>query len=92
MHDLDLDVLKVDRSFVANLGHHRESTVLRAVMELAHGLGMTVVAEGIETPQQMAFLNAARCDYGQGFLFAKPLPADAAEAFLHGNAGVALSA
>ena len=82
LHEFDLDVLKIDRSFVANLGHRRESTVLRAIMELSHGLGMSVVAEGIETAEQMAFLQATGCDYGQGYLFAKPLEPRAAEAYL----------
>ncbi|MGC4032038.1 MAG: EAL domain-containing protein [Tepidisphaeraceae bacterium] len=82
LHELDLDVLKIDRSFIANLDHRRESTVVRAVMDLAHGLGMKVVAEGIETPHQMGYLQASQCDFGQGYLFSKPIEADAAEAFL----------
>ena len=82
LHEFDLDVLKLDRSFVANLGNRRESAVLRAVMELSQGLGMSVVAEGIETAEQMAFLRATECEYGQGYLFAKPLGAAAAEAYL----------
>ena len=82
LHHLDLDVLKVDRVFVGNLGHRRESAILRAVIDLAHGLGMTVVAEGVETLEQAAFLRAADCDYGQGYLFAKPLSAKDAEAML----------
>ena len=51
-------------------------------MDLSHGLGMSVVAEGIETAEQMAFLRATDCDFGQGFLFAQPLEPAAAEAFL----------
>ena len=82
LHEFDLDVLKLDRSFVAGLGNRRESAILRAVMELSHGLGMSVVAEGIETAEQMAFLRATDCDFGQGYLFAKPLGAAAAEAYL----------
>jgi diguanylate cyclase (GGDEF)-like protein len=79
LHEFDIDVLKIDRVFAANLGHQRESAILRAVVDLAHGLGMTVVAEGIETLEQAGFLRAAGCDYGQGYLFARPLPAAEAE-------------
>ncbi|MDB5327862.1 MAG: hypothetical protein JWM57_3431 [Phycisphaerales bacterium] len=92
LHYFDIDVLKVDRMFVANLGQRRKSAVLRAVIDLAHGLGMTVVAEGIETLEQAAFLRAADCDYGQGYLFAKPLPAKDAEAMLVRPPLLALSA
>jgi EAL domain-containing protein (putative c-di-GMP-specific phosphodiesterase class I) len=82
LHQFDLDVLKIDRSFVSHFENGRQSAVLRSVVNLAHALGMTVVAEGIETAEQMAFLQASRCDYGQGYLFARPLQASDAEAFL----------
>ena len=84
LHAFPIDVLKVDRSFVANLEHGREAAVLRAMLDLSHTLGLTVVAEGIETAQQMAFLRQAACDYGQGYFFARPLNAEAAEKFLAG--------
>ncbi|HEX8322767.1 MAG TPA: GGDEF domain-containing protein [Tepidisphaeraceae bacterium] len=82
LHQFDLDVLKIDRSFVSHFENGRQSAVLRSVVNLAHALGMTVVAEGIETAEQMAFLQASHCDYGQGYLFARPLQASDAEAFL----------
>ncbi|HEV7301499.1 MAG TPA: GGDEF domain-containing protein [Tepidisphaeraceae bacterium] len=92
LHDFTIDVLKVDRTFVANLNQRRDAAVLHAVMNLAHDLGMTVVAEGIECPEQVSFLQAVGCDFGQGFLFAKPMPADQATAFLLTNQPALLTA
>ncbi|HEX8913424.1 MAG TPA: bifunctional diguanylate cyclase/phosphodiesterase, partial [Humisphaera sp.] len=83
LHRFPLDELKLDRSFVANLEGRRDAAaVVSAVVGLAHNLGLRVVAEGLESPEQVAFLQAVDCDHGQGYLFAKPLPADAAEAYL----------
>ncbi|WP_176442469.1 bifunctional diguanylate cyclase/phosphodiesterase [Noviherbaspirillum humi] len=73
---LDFDVLKVDRAFTAQLEKTREGTVLfSAIITMAHGLGMRVVAEGVETLEQMRALKALRCDEIQGFLVSRPLPA-----------------
>ncbi len=85
---LPIDRLKVDRSFVAGIGGGGSGGVIaRTVVSLAHSLEMEVIAEGIETPEQMAFLEAAGCDVGQGHLFAKPLlTADAAAEYLRGQA------
>lgn len=83
LQELPIDVLKVDRSFVSRLGmdeKHRQ--IVATIINLAHGLGMRVVAEGIETAEQLALLRELGCDYGQGYLFAKPLPPDALEALL----------
>ncbi len=74
-----VDVLKIDKAFVDGLGHDSEATaIVQAVITLAHTLGMSVVAEGIETAVQVAHLNALGCDAGQGYYFAKPLPSPAA--------------
>lgn len=73
LHNLPVDVLKVDRSFVANATRRRDASVLYAVMELAHNLGMDVVAEGVETAEQVAFLQGANCDFAQGYYFNRPL-------------------
>jgi EAL domain-containing protein (putative c-di-GMP-specific phosphodiesterase class I) len=82
LHKFPLDELKVDRAFVQDISNRRDvAAVVHAVVELAHHLGIKVVAEGLETPEQVAFLQGLDCDYGQGYLFAKPLPAPAAEAF-----------
>ncbi len=70
--------LKIDQSFVAGLANDtRDRTIIGSVIQLAHGLGMDVVAEGVETPASLAQLRDAGCDAGQGFLFAKPMPAAA---------------
>ena len=83
LHRFPIDILKIDRSFVAQIDRHGDSAaVIGAVIALAHNLRMDVVAEGIETPEQVALLRALDCDFGQGYFFAKPLPAPAASAFL----------
>ncbi|MDB5333470.1 MAG: diguanylate cyclase/phosphodiesterase [Phycisphaerales bacterium] len=83
LHQFPFDVLKIDRSFMVNLTGRRETAaVILAVLHLAHNLGMTIIAEGLESTDQVAFLQAGDCDFGQGYVFARPLtPADA-EAFL----------
>ena len=53
-----------------------------AIIVMAHKLGLKVIAEGVETPEQRDLLAAAGCDYGQGYLFAKPMPAEQFDAFL----------
>ena len=78
LRGLPLDTLKVDRSFVSGLGlDGREATVdlpiVQAVVSLAHSLGISVVAEGIEGPGQLACLRDLDCDRGQGYHFARPL-------------------
>lgn len=73
LQSFPIDGLKIDRSFVRDIGAGGGgSEIVRAVIALAHNLGMQVVAEGIETPEQMNFLHSLGCDFGQGFLFAKP--------------------
>ncbi|NEQ43533.1 MAG: EAL domain-containing protein [Leptolyngbya sp. SIOISBB] len=76
-----IDTLKIDRSFVSKINVNAENTsvsITHSIIGLAHSLGVKVVAEGIETKEQMDYLRLARCDYGQGYLFAKPFPADIA--------------
>jgi diguanylate cyclase (GGDEF)-like protein/PAS domain S-box-containing protein len=71
-----LDVIKVDRSFVAGLGDGQGSSIAGAIVSLAHALGLRTVAEGIEDDDQCRAVRALGCDLGQGFLFARPMPAD----------------
>lgn len=78
-----LDVLKIDREFVRDLDHdENDRTLCRAMISMARGLGLEVVAEGIETREQHDFLRFEGCQVGQGFLLAKPLPVEAYEAML----------
>jgi EAL domain-containing protein (putative c-di-GMP-specific phosphodiesterase class I) len=76
LRHLPLDALKIDRSFVAELDEGPEAAIVEAVVALAHGLGIEVVAEGIETPAQAARLRAMGCDRGQGYAYSPPLPVD----------------
>ncbi len=68
--------VKIDRSFIAALDDPRTLAIVTAMVELAHALGLTPIAEGIETAQQLATLRELGCDLGQGYYFAQPLPAD----------------
>jgi len=70
------DSLKIDRQFIHDLGNNQnDCNLILAMITMAHSLGMTVVAEGIENPLQLAFLLENQCDFGQGFFFAPPMPA-----------------
>jgi diguanylate cyclase (GGDEF)-like protein len=72
---LPADFLKVDRTFVAGLGTDRGDTaIVRAVLDLGHAMGLTTVAEGVETPDQLAVLRDLGCDWAQGFYLARPGP------------------
>jgi diguanylate cyclase (GGDEF)-like protein/PAS domain S-box-containing protein len=84
-----VDVLKIDRCFVAGLGgaagaaqSHGSRAIVTAIVDLAHGLDLEVIAEGVETEAQRRFLAERACDAYQGFLASRPLPAAAAEHFL----------
>ncbi len=75
---LPINTLKIDRSFVAELGTTPESDALVAmIINLAHSLKLNVVAEGVETDGQSKILEALDCDFVQGFLYSKPIPAAA---------------
>ncbi|MGS0743497.1 bifunctional diguanylate cyclase/phosphodiesterase [Glaciimonas sp. GG7] len=75
---LDLDILKVDRAFTAQLGESKEGEVFfMAIISMAHVLNMTVVAEGVETLEQLRILRELSCNEVQGFYIARPLPAEA---------------
>lgn len=83
LHRFPFDGLKIDRSFVMSLGSKGESPALvRAIIGMARALGMRVIAEGIESQAQIDFLREARCELGQGYAFARPMSASAAEALL----------
>lgn len=71
-----LDTLKIDRSFVKDIGFGGNGTIAKAVIRLAHSLGFKVIAEGVETDKQMDFLSNYGCDAIQGFYFSRPISAD----------------
>ncbi|MDO3387697.1 EAL domain-containing protein [Gilvimarinus sp. SDUM040013] len=72
-----IDILKVDKSFVSQLGVQKTpESLTKAVLSLAHSLGLQVVAEGVETDRQLAILMKWNCDFGQGYFFGKPIPGE----------------
>jgi diguanylate cyclase (GGDEF)-like protein len=73
---LPIDTLKIDRGFISKILEKQEDNrnIVEAIVSLAHKLGMTVVAEGIETPEQYAVLLEMACEFGQGYLFSPPIP------------------
>ncbi len=78
LHQYPLQALKIDRSFIADLTPDNpggSAAVVRAILAMAGTLGMQVIAEGIETEEQHQALLQLGCEYGQGFLFARPAPA-----------------
>jgi diguanylate cyclase (GGDEF)-like protein/PAS domain S-box-containing protein len=78
-----VESLKIDKTFVDSLGKDPENTaIVTAIVSLARSLGMKVIAEGIETEDQMVYLQGLNCDQGQGYHFSRPLPAAAAEAIM----------
>ncbi|MBF6651183.1 EAL domain-containing protein, partial [Methylobacter sp. BlB1] len=79
----DIDYLKIDQSFISNLAPGSEDMALcEAIVVMAHKLGIKVIAEGVETAQQRDLLTSIGCDFGQGYLFSKPLPANEFEKLL----------
>ena len=85
----DIDYLKIDKSFVDNLeGNANDITLCDAIILMAHTLGLKVIAEGVETVEQKKILADAGCDFAQGYLFSRPVPADEFEIILNsGNSG-----
>jgi len=81
--EFPIDALKVDQSFVREItGESSDSPIITAVISMGRSLNQRVVAEGIETPEQLAFLRAHHCGEGQGFHFSRPLAAHRFEALM----------
>jgi EAL domain-containing protein (putative c-di-GMP-specific phosphodiesterase class I) len=77
-----VDALKIDRSFISGMQHNKEGeTLIRTLVQLGKALSIETLAEGIEQPHELSLLRDEDCDSGQGFLFARPLDAAAAEMF-----------
>ena len=93
LHRFPVTTLKIDRSFIGRMGHGGEnSEIVRTINTLAQNLGMEVVAEGVETVEQLEQLKSMKCTLGQGYLFSRPLDARAANAFIQDHPTYALSA
>jgi EAL domain-containing protein (putative c-di-GMP-specific phosphodiesterase class I) len=83
VRELPIDALKIDRSFVRDIGRDAEGkAIINAIIALGRALELTVVAEGVETKEQEAFLRAQQCDEEQGYLISKPLPPEGFSVFL----------
>lgn len=82
------DTLKIDRSFVQEVNSNPEDAALaNAIIAMAHGLGLKVIAEGVETQDQLSYLRFQGCDFAQGYLFSKPLSREAFSDYLNGTLG-----
>jgi diguanylate cyclase (GGDEF)-like protein len=80
---LPIDVVKIDRSFIRDITEdHNDRAIVSTVVAMAHGLGLTVVAEGVETEEQLALIRELGCDAWQGFLFSKAVPPEELEALV----------
>jgi EAL domain-containing protein (putative c-di-GMP-specific phosphodiesterase class I) len=83
LHRFPIQTLKIDRSFVNGMAGDAERTsIVAAIVSLAAGLGLSLVAEGIEDESQARRLDAMHCEYGQGFHFGRPMPADALDVLI----------
>jgi len=86
LHDFPVDELKIDRSFIARLDRDaRDTHLVHAIIGMAHALGLTVVAEGVETEQQLQLLAGYGCQLAQGYLFSPPQPAEHLLALVNGQ-------
>jgi diguanylate cyclase (GGDEF)-like protein len=84
LHELPLDAIKIDRRFVARLGGREpDAHVVSTIRELARSMGVPVIAEGVETEEQLASVRKLGCEYAQGYFFSRPLPRDEMAALMH---------
>jgi EAL domain-containing protein (putative c-di-GMP-specific phosphodiesterase class I) len=83
LHRFPLDTLKIDRSFTKSIGEEGDSMeIVRTILPMASSLHLNVIAEGVESAEQLQILRKLRCEFAQGYYFCKPVPADEAEALL----------
>lgn len=80
LRKMPINTLKIDKSFIDNItSNQKEESIINSIIEMAHSLKLKVVAEGVETKEQLLVLKKRKCDYIQGYYFSKPLPADEIE-------------
>ncbi|WP_367320426.1 putative bifunctional diguanylate cyclase/phosphodiesterase [Streptomyces sp. HUAS ZL42] len=91
LRDLPVDIVKIDQSFVLRGGADVSNSLIQAILDLGHALGLDVVAEGIETPDQAERLRVLGCPHGQGFYFCRPMSSKALESYLATEATLAPS-
>jgi diguanylate cyclase (GGDEF)-like protein/PAS domain S-box-containing protein len=82
LHRFPLDTLKIDRSFISSIGNGEDTEIARTILPMASNLHLDVVAEGVETIEQLVLLKKLQCKYGQGYYFSKPLSAKEAGSLL----------
>jgi len=85
LRDLPLTRLKIDRTFISNIGSTNDGVIAQTIINLAHNIGTNVLAEGVETVEQLKFLEKNGCDFYQGFYHSKPLPESEFAAFLESS-------
>lgn len=86
LQTLPFDILKIDRDFLKNVENGNEEIyIFRAIVDLAHNMGLKVVAEGVETKEQIEYLHKNNCDFAQGYYFSRPIPASELELLLLKN-------
>jgi diguanylate cyclase (GGDEF)-like protein/PAS domain S-box-containing protein len=85
LHRFPLDTLKIDRSFISTIGNGDDTEIARTILPMALNLNLDVVAEGVETIEQLVLLKKLHCKYGQGYYFSKPLSAEEAGLLLAGQ-------
>ncbi|MEH2462022.1 putative bifunctional diguanylate cyclase/phosphodiesterase [Nostoc sp.] len=86
LYNFPISVLKIDRSFISSIGTSSMNLeIIEIIVTLAHKLGVNVLAEGVETKEQLALLRKLSCEYGQGYFFSLPLNSSAAEALIMAN-------
>ncbi len=89
--EFPIDILKIDRSFIVKIGDKKQEAIIGAIIAMAKAIGLTIVAEGVETIEQAQFLKNLNCDILQGYLFSKPLSPEMSTTFLNHHQPLAIN-